>query len=62
MDDKWHCPIKCFVAAFAMRTSEAFMDASGITPFLAKLKYGIRCVIFQQCIHAEDWFDNDFEK
>ena len=62
MENKWNCPLKCFIAGFAMRSEEAFMDAEELTTYLAQLKYGIRCVIFQQTIMAEDEFDNDFEK
>ena len=48
--NKWACPVQCFIAALAIQHNQTFMLATEITPYLARLKYAMRSIVYSQCL------------
>jgi hypothetical protein len=63
MKNKWNDLFQCFIACYAMRPEQPFMEASDITHYLAVLKYSMRCVVFYEVTLRldEDKYQDDFD-
>lgn len=51
--NKWNNPLEAFAAIYCMRPFSCFRSPVDVTPLLAKLKYAVKCIIFQQTLHEE---------
>lgn len=49
-ESKWNSPLEAFAAAFCLRSYQCFRHAKDITPYLAKLKYAVKCIFFKQAM------------
>lgn len=47
---KWNSPLEAFAAAYCLRSYQCFRHAKDLTPYLAKLKYAVKCIFFKQAI------------
>lgn len=50
----WDNPIRRFIWLMALRDDGSFMDATSLTPLLAKLKYFCRVATLYQALSCED--------
>lgn len=50
----WDNPIRRFIWLMALRDDGSFMDATSLTPLLAKLKYFCRVITLYEALSCED--------
>lgn len=55
----WGNPIQRFIWLMALRDDGSFIQASDLTPLLAKLKYFCRLTVLYEGVCCSDWLSNE---
>ena len=61
-DNKWCCPIQCFYAGFFLESTGSFKEPTLVTPYLSRMKYCMRSVVFTECWNQKENNGEDFAK